>query len=210
MGDTVVTTETAPAEPVKNEAPAATTPTVTQAELDEIKRQKDQAEMRARQLENEKVEREKREEEARRKKMEEDGEYKTLLERTTQELEALKAEREAEAKKSEISSAEFTILNGYTSEVRDAAKELGISLTDDTEESKQAFQARLDVIKGRFGEEQQPKIQGNNQPPMQTPTNLEERAKLVSAARFSPDASMQVIGSLDAIKEMRKQAGVSE
>lgn len=217
MADTVNPTETAPVEPVKNEAPAAQ-PSTNNAELEQLRKERDQAEMRARQLEREAEARRQKEDEDRRKKLEQDSEYKTLYEREREERERLQSEREAEQRRNDIRAAESSILSGYASEIRDAAQDLGISLADDSEESKAAFAERLQKVQERLGAPA-PRVIGNNQAPViPNATDVDaERAKMVNRLRFADNpevkgvadqARSSLIGGLSAIKEMKRSAGI--
>lgn len=218
MADTVESTETAPTEPLKNDAPAATS-TVTPEEAAELKRQRDQAEMRARQLEKEKQDREKQDEEAARKKLAQDSEYQTLAEREKERADRLQQEIDDTNRRTTLQQAENSILSGFSSEVRDTAQDLGINLLDDDDTSKTAFTQKLESIQTRLGAPA-PTVKGNNPPPSSKPnTDNVEKDKDLARLRYSDNpeakgvadaAKKRVFSNLESIKEMKRSAGLQE
>jgi len=208
------TGETASTEQVKNNAQTPPT-TVTPDELEALKKAKEQAEMRARQLENEKQAREKADEDARLKQLEEQEEYKTLYERTQADLQRLQDESARLTKETALKTSESTILSSYGEDVKEIVATTGLVLTDDTDEAKESFKKKLDNLAEKFGTK--PRVQGNNRAP-QTPhqDDEQERAQRLNRMRYSGDgkaiaekARFEAISSLSSIQAMREAAGLT-
>lgn len=170
--------ETAPT-PLENEANAPIAPAVTpqvnseDPALVEARKEVEKAKMRASQLENElKAERAaKAEKEA--KELEANNEFKTLYEQSEEKRKALEAENEAREARKVLRKAEREVLEGYSDEVKALAKEVGLELTQDDDESRTAFKEKLDKISGRVGTQNvgannpnpnpnQPKLEGDD------------------------------------------------
>lgn len=201
-------------EKAKNNATTATVVDNT-AEINELRKQKEQAEMRARQLENEKAAREKSDEEARQKELEEQNEFKTLYEREKEQRESLEREREEGAKRSAIETAKSAILSSYSAEVTEVAEAAGLTLLDDSESAKADLKKRLDVIAGKLPSATPLKrVQGNNGVTVQPTGNEADDAKLYERMRYSDrnisDAARSAaIKKIPALDVMRRNAGLS-
>lgn len=158
---------TAPKAPSNDVTP--TTPPagngVDQAEVERLRKEKEQADLRIRQLENEKAAAQKAEDERKAKELEETQQFKTLYETEKAEKERLAAEKEAAEKKAEVKAEADKLLGEYSPEVRKLATEVGLSLSDTDEASKKAFTDKLEALNAPFGGK---KVQPNN-PSTQTP-----------------------------------------
>lgn len=132
---------------------------VDQAELERLRKEKEQAEMRARQLQNQLAEKEKAEEEAKAKELEEKQEYKTLADQERAKREELEAKIAEEERQKELKELSDKTLSDYSNETRDLAKELGLSLNDTSDEAVQEFRAKLDAAQARVGGQ---KVTANN------------------------------------------------
>lgn len=145
-------------EPSKNDAPAAAsapaaTPAAAPAQgesveelrqrLEEERKAREQATMRANQLENEKKAREEEEAKREAQKLEEQNQYKELYEQEKAKREAEEADREERERKAEIEKAKQSILGEVSEAARETAKELGLDLTDSSDEAQAAFKEKL-------------------------------------------------------------------
>jgi len=198
--------ETAPVEQVKNDAPTVTESNTQEIEI--LRKRAEQSEMRARQLENQNKEREKKEEETRLKKLEEDNEFKTLYEREKAAREQLEAEREQEELYKTVQKAKSSVLSSYSSEVVELAEATGIGLVDDTEESKEAYKAKLDIIASKL-KAPEPTVRGNNT--TTGPVNADDSKTLHQRLRYddrdiSKNARKALISKLPELDIMRKHA----
>jgi hypothetical protein len=195
----------------KTEGTSPTNSQQTDSEAEQLRKQLEQARMREQQLLNEKAEREKQEEESRRKKLEEENEWKELAERERQRADELERTQTEAKRSSELSEAKTSVLAEYPPEVAQAAEKLGLSLSDTTDEAKEDFKTKLDVLKETTPA---PKVTGNNISPNQTGTQTDEEdwQRNLRQMRFDDKqlrerAVVKGISSLPQLDEMRKQAG---
>lgn len=152
MAEDTAKAETVVSETPKNEAPAPETPVVekaTDAEVERLRKQAEQAEMRANQLQNQLKAKEEAEAEAARKKLEENQEFKTLAEQERARREELEAKIEAEERAKELASQKAEVLKDFPDEVKGLAEDAGIELTDTSDEAVAAFKERLDKVSKR-------------------------------------------------------------
>lgn len=189
---------------VKNEALDATK---LANELAEAKKIAQQAQMRAQQLENAEAARKKADEEARQKQLEENEEYKTLYEREKAQREELIQEREQEAQSEALKKAKQEVLNGFSSEVLEIAEATGLSLYDDSEESKAELKAKLEVISSKVGNTTK-KVMGNNTKDETTDGNEDYIKMRFSDVSIAREARKNAISKLPALEEMRKISGM--
>ena len=193
MSDTTPIVETVKTEAPSNNATPTATPQVNAvdaAEVERLRKEKEQADMRIRQLENEAKKRQEAEEAARLTQLEEQNEWKTVAEQTKARLEALEKEKEAEQRSKELANATDSVLAEFPDAVKAIAKETGLGVTDATEEAQAAFKAKLESIAKQLP---QVKVSSNNQPvPAPTNNNLstdEMREALQSDQGFHDLAS---------------------
>lgn len=170
MSDTPNTGETAsqPATPT----PTPSAPPVVKPQdnsVDEIRKQleeerkaREQAQMRANQLENEKKQREEAEAERRAKELEEQNQYKELYEQERIKREEIERERQAAEEKQAIAATKAEVVKEYSDEIIKEAKELGFDLTSTDETAVAAYKAKLDKLATITGNTQ--KVTGNNPP----------------------------------------------
>lgn len=141
--------ETVTPEALENNATPTAAPVanaVDPAEVERLKKEAEQARMRANQLENELAQKKKAEEEAEAAKLEQNQEYKTLLEQERAKREELEREREAEVHAKELAAQKAEVLKDYPDEVKGLAEDAGIELADTTDEAVTAFKERLDRV----------------------------------------------------------------
>lgn len=202
-------TETGANQPPKND-PSVTDPKQDNgnaAEVEKLRREKEQAEMRANQLANELKAKSEAEEEARRKQLEENEEYKTLYQREKEERERLENERKDAAKKAGVSTAQSEIFAKFPKEVVEVAETAGLSLADDSDEAKQQLEERLKTLADKVGPKKTP---GANNPGQVTQVEPERAQILDGMRRGDPGATRQAISTIPALKKMREIAGVEQ
>jgi len=162
--------ETINPEAPSNNATATATPQVNAvdtAEVERLRKEKEQADMRIRQLENEAKKRQEADEATRLTQLEEQNEWKTVAEQTKARLEALEQEKEAETRSKELSQATNSVLAEFPDAVKEIAKETGLGVSDTSEEAQAALKSKLDKIAAQLP---QNKVTPNNPAP-QTANN---------------------------------------
>lgn len=202
--------ETATQEEVKNNVTPVAAPTQVNSndnsEAEALRKELEQAKMRANQLANQLEAKARIEEEANRKKLEEQDEWKQIAEQEKAKREALENERQEAERKQTLRLAEETIFAEFSQEAIDVAKEAGLSLNDDSDEAKNTFKSKLEKISQKVVTGQ--KVTPNN--PGVTPDN-ENRAELVQQMRMgNKEARDKVISTLDVVERMRQQAGYTK
>lgn len=216
--DTTPVVETAtPEAPSNDTGTTATPPQVTSsADVEAAKREAEQAKIRANQLENENRKLKEAQEEAQRKQLEEKEEFKTLYEKTQAQFDELKSAQESAQRQTELASATESVLKDYPAEVVEIAKTTGLSLSDDSEASQAALKEKLDAIKSKVAPGTT--VTSNN------PSNPTEpqltREQLVTkgedgvspmawaGAKGDESVARKFAGSLNAVKEMKRMAGL--
>lgn len=152
MSDTSTKDETVTTGDTQTDATTTSTPALqTQdnagtAEVERLRKEQEQKDLRIRQLENEAKAREKADEDAKAKELEQNQEYKTLLEQEREKRTALETEIEDNNQKAELSKAKTEVFKDYSEEVKAQAEKLGIDLTDPSETNVAAFKEKLDTI----------------------------------------------------------------
>ncbi len=209
MADTTPVVETAtPGAPSNEVTPVATTPVVNTtdtAEVERLKKDAEQARMRANQVENELKKFKDAQEEDQRKRLEENEEWKSLAEQEKAKREALEQEQEATTKSQELKEATTKLFSKYPAEVVELAEETGLGLSDTTDDAVAALQAKLDKIATKVVS--QKPVTPNNPGSPTTATDAELMQRMRAGDR---DARAQIIGNLPGVQEMRKMAGLSE
>lgn len=150
MADTPTGETVTPEAPSNNATPPAT-PVVNAdaAEVERLRKEAEQARMRANQLENELAKRKADEEAAKLKQLEEQNEWKTIAEQNAAKLEAIQQEREEAERQTAIRTATSDVLKDYSQDVIELAEDAGLALVDDSEEAKAAFKQKLDKISAK-------------------------------------------------------------
>ncbi len=205
MSDTTNNVETAKTEAPSNEVKPTAAPVanaVDPAEVERLRKEAEQARMRANQLENELKKKAEEEEAARLKQLEEQNEWKSVAEQNKAKLEALEAEREAEQRAKELRAATKEVYSQFPDEVKELAEEMGVGLN---EEAKEALKQRLEKIQAKVVTEK--KVTPNNPSnPVQPTQNKEE---LLERAKFGDRAAQtEIISNLPGVQAMRKMAGL--
>lgn len=195
-----VTPATPSNEPSPSGTPAPTEPVKTDdGEVERLRKEIAQRELRERQLANELEAERKAKAEAEADKLKENEEFKTLYEQSEAKLKAYEAEQEEAKTKAELKSAEDEILGEYDEAVRKEAKELGFSLTDTTDESKTILKNRLDKIKGMVSNE---RITPNNPAPNQKAKPSFENDKGVIEGEVQGSKFDEIVAQMPGIASM--------
>lgn len=202
-------TETGDQSALNNNA-SVTVPVTTDnsnAEVERLKKEAEQARMRANQLENELAAKNKAEDEARQKQLEENEEYKTLFEREKERRESLEKDQQTALDRAKISTAKSEVLAKFPKEVVEAAEITGMSLSDASDEAKTEFENKLKALSDKIGPKKT--ASGNNQ--AQQVNVAPERAQLLDGVRRGdPSSTRQAISGLESLKTMRQIAGVEQ
>lgn len=150
MADTPPEGETVTPAPLPNDGtPVATNPVnVTDpAEVERLRKEAEQARMRANQAQNELDRLKADAEEAQKKQLEEQQEFKQLYEKTNSELQAIRDSQAAQQRDAELKTATQDMLKDYPAEVVKAAEIAGLGLSDDGEAAKASLKDKLEALK---------------------------------------------------------------
>lgn len=129
---------------------APVTDNASAAEVERLRKEQEQKDIRIRQLENEAKARTQADEEARNKKLEQDQEYKTLLEQERAKRKALEDEADEREAKTELSKAKAEAIKDFSEDVQKQAEDLGIDLTNADEAAVEAYKAKLTKLNDSF------------------------------------------------------------
>lgn len=166
-------------------------------ELEKLRKERDQAQMRANQLEKEKQARDTAEADRKAKELEEQNEFKTLYEQEKVKREAIETEREADERRKELSKVKDETLSKYSDEVKALAKEAGMTLDSADEAAVTAFQEKLENIQKMVGNG---KVGPNNpRKPMGKPELSGDELKL---ALKDPAKFQEIISQRPGIAQM--------
>lgn len=181
--------------------------TVDTAEVERLKKEAAQAQMRANQLQNMLDKKAAEEEAARLKQLEENNEWKSIAEQNRAKLEALEAEREAEERSKELAAAKQEVFKEFPAEVIEIAEETGLSLSEATEEEKANLKAKLEKIQSKVVTN---KPVTPNNPANPAPVDADRSEKLKRMAYGDKQARQEIISSLPGVEAMRKMAGFQQ
>lgn len=186
------------------------------AEVEKLKKEAEQARIRANQLENELKKKNDADEIARQKQLEEKEEFKTLYEQTQSRLKEIEDAQDAQTKKVALEAATTEVLKGYPANVQDLAKTAGLSLLDDSEESKTRLVATLDAFKEKVGSSSitaNPNNPGSTAPVVVNREELTARSHpggespmAIASAQGDDSVTRKYISDLSAIKRMKEIA----
>jgi hypothetical protein len=155
MADTPIEGETVTPAPLENTNGQPTTPVVEKktddGEVERLRKEAEQATMRANQLANQLKAKEDAEAAAAAKKLQEKEEYKTLYEQEKAKNEESAREREAEEQRKVVTETAQNVLSDYSDDVKETAKDLGLNLSEVTDEAVAEFKGKLDKIQARIG-----------------------------------------------------------
>lgn len=174
--------------------------------VEQLRKEKEQAEMRANQLANELAAKKRAEEEAEAKRLAENNEFKTLHEQERAKREALESRLEAEERQKELDKVRAEALKAYTDEVKAEAEALGITLSSTDEAEVAAYKEKLDRLQKR--ESASGRVTPNNP---NTTTGNPSQDELLQRVKYGDrNARAQAIGNLEAVKAMKAMAGYSD
>lgn len=151
MEGTLPTSETDTNQVLENNTNPSTTPPQVNVDAEAIRKELEQERMRKNQLENELKKIREAQEEAKTKELADKEEYRTLYENERAERERLISEREQSDRQATLTREKETILAEFPEAVKEIAEETGLSLLDDSEESKELLKAKLTKIAERVG-----------------------------------------------------------
>lgn len=210
-------TTTPPVVPEDNSGVPAPSTGSTNDEAAQLRKQLEQAQMRANQLENEKAKRDKAESDAQRKSLEEKEEFKTLYEKQKAELDSIRDAEEAAKLRVELSTASETVFKEYPTDVQEVAKTAGLSLSDDSEAARAILKGKLDDIQKRVAPNSASTANNPYTPPV-TETDREALVTRDPKTGVSPMAmasaegnlrpTMQYISGLKSVQAMKKASGM--
>jgi vacuolar-type H+-ATPase subunit E/Vma4 len=153
-GETPVVTD-----PKTNATPTVTQPSAVDAQLEKLRKEAEQATMRANQLANQLKAKEDAEAAAKAAELAEQNKFKDLYEQEkAKRLEVETAQAEAE-RKSLLKEASDKLFAQYPEQVKSLAEKTGMTLTSADEDDVAAFKARLDEVSTLV---KQPKVTANN------------------------------------------------
>lgn len=200
-------TGVAPKNDANQSEPLQQVNTVDTAEVERLRKEAAQAVMRANQLQNALDKKAAEDEAARLKQLEENNEWKSVAEQRQAKLEALETEREQELRAKELSTAKQEVLKDFSAEVVELAEETGLSLSDTSDEAKEAFKATLEKISAKVVTKA-PVTPNNPANPSAPDASREELLKRM--AYGDKTARAEVISNLPGVEAMRKMAGFSK
>lgn len=163
-GETQVVTD-----PKTNATPTVTQPSAVDAQLEKLRKEAEQATMRANQLANQLKAKEDAEAAAKAAELAEQNKFKDLYEQEkAKRLEVETAQAEAE-RKSLLKEASDKLFAQYPEQVKSLAEKTGMTLTSADEDDVAAFKARLDEVSTLV---KQPKVTANNPGERSTVTEM--------------------------------------
>lgn len=193
--------------PLKNDGNSSDSSQLA-AEIERMRKEKEQAEMRANQLANELKAKADAEEAARLKKLEEENEWKQLAEQEKAKREALEQEREAAAAKVELQNSQSEIFKEFPQEVVEVATEAGLGLSEASEEAKEKLRASLtklsEKIAGQAG------VRPNNPSVPQPSGKTREELLQAHAQNSSPRAFQEAVSGLGFVKHAKEINGIED
>lgn len=181
MADTP-TGETVTPEALENKATPVAAPPANApdpAEFERLQKEQEKKDLRIRQLENEAAKRLEADEAAKAKELEDKEEYKTLLEQEREKREALESQIRSDEKQKELQEQSDKVLADFNDEAKALVKELGVTLTDTSDEAIQDFRTKLESAQGKIGNRRVTSNNGNQVTPTGAePTGAELQAIL--------------------------------
>ncbi len=179
--------------------------TTDNSESEKLRKELEQAQMRANQLQNQLEAKSKAEEEARQKQLEEQNEFKSLYEQEKAKREAIETERQEAETKQSLSLAEQAIFAEFDPEAIEIAKEAGLSLNDDSDEAKTTLKSKLEKIQSKVVNKS---VTPNNPGSVQEPDNKAELLQRMRAG--DTKARDEAVSGLKSLDFMRQQAGYTK
>jgi vacuolar-type H+-ATPase subunit E/Vma4 len=138
-------------------------------EVERLRKEAEQATMRANQLANQLKAKEEAEAAQKAKELEEQNEFKTLYEQEKarrEEIETAQAQAERQAA---VKAASDKLFSEYPEQVKALAEEAGMSLSSVDDDAVAAFKAKLDKVSGMVAA---PKVTANNPGTVPAPSDV--------------------------------------
>lgn len=211
LGETV--TPTAPS----NEPGNAPAPVVDNsgADVEQAKRDAEQARIRANQLENENRKLKEAQDELNRKQLEEKEEFKTLYEQTQARLKEIDEREAANERQKELSTATEAVFKDYPANVVEVAKTVGLGLSDDSDAAAAVLKEKLDTLQKQVGSSTPSPTSNNPHQPAAANITRQELVTrnqdgvspmALAGAKGDQSAIKSYISELPAIKRMKEIA----
>lgn len=179
---------------------------VDPAEVERLRKEAEQAKMRANQLEKEAEARKKADEEAEAKRLAEQNEFKDLYEQEKAKREAFENEQRQAEQKAELQAAKDAILKDYSEATVELANDAGLDLSDTSDEAQAKLRSTLDKLQAKVVDK---KVTPNNGGDQRTTgqTRQEIIQEYVTNKRESTfDLALQDIPAIQAMKQTNGDA----
>lgn len=199
MADTPPEGETGAGKTLENKANEPATPAKedkgSEGEVDKLRKDIKKIEMERNMLRNELDESAKAKKAAEEEKLKEKEEFRTLYEQTSSKLEEANQQLEKIEKEGEIRQESNKVLQDFSIDVQQTAQDLGITLSDTSEEAKTEFKNKLDNINKRLGTEGG--VSGSNPAPSnKEPDQSELMKRHEKGDKGAFDEALQNLGSV--------------
>jgi hypothetical protein len=200
QGDSQTTVPT-PAAPVAN----ASDP----AEVERLRKEAEQATLRANQLANQLKAKEDAEEKARQAALEEQNEWKTIAEQEKAKRLDLEAEQERAVAKIQLDESQTEVFKEFPDDVVELAKDTGLTLNENSEEAKEALKSKLNKLSERISSSSNvtPNNQATNTKAPDRNELLQEHAKQQTITPGDTPAYHKALGGLNWIKVAKADNG---
>lgn len=199
--------ETAKTEEPKNDGSNASTSNGNAsdpAEAERLRKEAEQARMRANQLENELKAIREKEEEAKQKQLEEQNEWKQVAEQKDARLKELEREREEAELKEALQKKQSEVFSEFSDEVRELAEDAGVSLQAADDEAAEKLRATLTKLSNRVGNSGSVTENNPNQP---KPKQLSREELLAQHAKTpSPKLVDEAISQIAWVQSKKQQS----
>lgn len=191
-----VTPPAAPAAPAAPVANAADT-----AEVERLRKETVQKDLRISQLENEEAARKKAEDEAKAKELEANQQFKTLADQEKARADAAEATIEANKKAAELKTESEKVLADFSPEVKKLAETTGLTLTDTDPATVEAFKTKLTEVKDMVGGGRVAPNNPNQTVP-QGPTVEDADGQIKTPLEDNPDKLDEIFRSMPGVSSM--------
>lgn len=177
---------------------------VDPAEVERLRKEAEQKELRIRQLENEAKARADKEAQEEAERLAKQGEYKTLLEQEAAKRKALEDQIAEDRKKSDLAEARNTVSKDFSAETIKEAEELGIELTDASDDAVASYKAKLDKLQAKSATKPVTPNNGNHT----APTGQSREELLTSYITDNRESTFDAaLNTIPALNKMRADNG---
>ena len=184
-----------------------------QSEVERLRKEAEQAKMRANQLQNDLDARKKADDEAESAKLKENEEFKTLYEQEQAKRTELEQTLQSDRKAADIQAATQELSKDYSRDVLDLATAAGVALSDVSDEAKASYKERLDALQSKVKPGSSPVRGSNPAPAAQTPNSKAEALNVMRVGSGMGNAELtgrglhEVLKDNKALEDMREMAG---